>query len=198
MSQEKITIKGSWWRPDEPETKLPGEITYSPVDGATVSVYGAFAGGNMNTRFTLWGISAKGESLTLFHCHVSNLQHYASGNVISEIFSRFGVIGGHFSSEIDIKMTSMSYDLSNLNHWLARSQIRARVELTPKDGFSQFQFDLLEPKETPLLDHGDFSLSLCPGMSVSPQHGELVIKETCTAKIKCKVPSCWDDFQAII
>jgi len=151
-------IKGTWWSPESPDKKLPGELTYSSTGGAQLDLYDYFFDtpddSALRRQFTDWRITANGKPATLFKCHTRNLSMHLPGAKSARISTCFGVLGGHFSAPSEMKFCEMICELTNLADWAARSGIR--VQLDQSAHTTTFTFRVPE----------DVSLGECNGVRV--------------------------------
>src|ERR1043165_3408830 len=114
---EPITIKGLWWLPAKPEKQLSGEITYGPVNGASLSLLDYFFHDATRDPFTVWGMTVRGKPITLFDCHAKNLTMHLPGARVAEVSSYFGIVGGHFESPDQMRFAKVTAKLSHLHEW---------------------------------------------------------------------------------
>lgn len=41
--QKSFEYKGQWWLPEKPENRLFGTLSYDPIKGAKLAIFGSFA-----------------------------------------------------------------------------------------------------------------------------------------------------------
>ena len=131
---EPFAIEGFWWLPTTPEVKIPGVLSFTPGDTPRLKLMGAL--NNMEERdFSppdfinpdiIHGISAKGESVTLYKCLQksgnSSIGDAGSQNT-SEFIAHFAFFGVCFSNPTDIQFISVSVCFHNLDSWYNKSCI---------------------------------------------------------------------------
>lgn len=121
MPSETTTIKGVWWKPEKPEEKINGEITYGAVSGAEVDLYAYFGDPFKQNveRFTLHGVTFQGKPITLFRCSTRSgsihLGAFRQGSC--KVSSYSGIVGGHFESLDKVCFKRLFAKFTGLREW---------------------------------------------------------------------------------
>ncbi|HNX52231.1 MAG TPA: hypothetical protein PKI68_00645 [Pontiellaceae bacterium] len=191
---EEITIKGTWWLPDNPGNRLSGEITYSPIGGARLSLYGSFSQHSDHEKFTVWGTTVKGTPVSLFDCYTKNVIMHIPGARVAEISSYFGVIGGHFKTPDDLKFFEITAELSHLHEWAWTTGIK----VTPTDSGKLWNVEQRMLPDIPLGNRNGLEILLEFAGHLSPGFGDCKLSESCTFTVKSIAPIEYDVFEAVI
>src|ERR1043166_4875859 len=132
MSKE-IRVKGTWWSPDQLGQELPGELTYGPIGGAKLDLFGHFFETSddsaLRRPFTVCGTTVRGRPVTLFDCRTLNLTTHLPGGTSAQIASLFGVVGGHFATRQEMKFCRVTARFTDLTEWTGESGIAIQHDL---------------------------------------------------------------------
>src|SRR5437773_3680392 len=130
---EEIRVKGTWWSPEQPGQRLPGELTYSSTGGAELDLFGHFFETSddsaLRRPFTVFGTTVRGRPVTLFDCRTRNLTTHLPGGRSAQIRSNFGVVGGHFATRQEMRFCRVTARFTDLAEWAARTGIRVQRDL---------------------------------------------------------------------
>lgn len=127
MSKE--TVKGTWWKADDPATQINGEITFGPTSGATVDLYGALLSDSQpRQRFTLHGVTVRGQRVTLFDAVQKQSRLHIPGGRTSIVSSYYGIVGGHYLEPSELRFARVRVELTGLHLWTCNSGIAAKYE----------------------------------------------------------------------
>ena len=92
--------QGYWWLPNNPGLKIPGDLKYSPKEGATLELNGAFnqLGQPRNTPSIINGVTSKGKEITLSNCLSLGFSMSFPGYQTEKYFAHQLIYGYHFVS----------------------------------------------------------------------------------------------------
>jgi len=190
----EVTVKGVWWLPEKPERRLAGEITYGSNSGARLSLYDHFFENPMAGGFAVWGMTVKGEDVSLFNCHATSISAHFIGGRVAEIVAYSGVIGGHFQSADQMKFIKVTAELSHLHEWAWRSGLQLTRKKSGKGW--QVTHDMLP--EIRLAALGDFELGLEFTGQLLPEYGKCSLSENCLLAVEAKKLMPFESFETII
>lgn len=117
---EKFDIKGYWWVPKRPAQKLAGDLSYSPDEGAYLSLLGVLGKpftNNPEKPEIILGTSQEGKSFTLFNLIPTNINWAITGLGGSKYFAHFVFEGAHFKSKNAIKFHKLQGRYTDLDAW---------------------------------------------------------------------------------
>ena len=176
-------IKGTWWRLDTPDQKLPGEIAYGATIGATVDLFGhiyeGFGQPGRTQRFTLQGLTLNNKPITLFECVVRKATRHIPGGVTCAVESNFGIVGMHVARAADIQFKTVSVAFNGLRDWTWTSGIQSKYEQEPWQAI----FTYKAPADVVVGHFGNLTAKLEFSADISPGGGKLSLKENCLLKI---------------
>ena len=172
--KEDFEIKGLWWLPDYPETKLSGTLSFDPVAGVKVDLFGAFPKANEPSdaeSALFWkaeivlGHAANGEPMTLLHCYETSstfsYNAFASERFPTKTIGASVLIKGeHFNRKEDIRFNKLSFQFARAKDWGDVTQIQSKQE----DETATFSYTRPEPMEISLPN--SLNLSLDWGLSI--------------------------------
>ena len=132
---EAFEINGFWWLPETPQTRIPGDLSFSPGDVLILKLMGAlnktreeyFPPPDFINPVLIHGISSKGDSVTLYKCLQKSGNSSigdAGGYYATDFIAHFAFFGIHFSTEVDIQFTSVSVRFHNLDNWYNKKLIQ--------------------------------------------------------------------------
>src|ERR1035437_10235859 len=191
---DESKIKGLWWLPEKPEKQLVGEITYSPTNGARLSLLDHLFQDATIDRFTVWGLTVGGKPVSLFNCYTTNLTMHLPGARVAEISSCFGVVGGHFNSPNQMKFAKVTADLSYLHDWAWTSGINA----TLKDSGRGWQVTQEIPADIPLGSAANFKLALEFTGNLTPGFGDYRLTENCFFTAEATTMTDYESFEKVV
>jgi hypothetical protein len=91
---EPFTTKGTWWVPGEKRKRnATGTITYSPLTGGTLEVYGKRLDGDSVLEPVLFGDTERGP-ITLLDCIFETASMHGESDSAGQLFSSETVIVG--------------------------------------------------------------------------------------------------------
>jgi hypothetical protein len=187
-------IKGYWWLPDNQERQLPGEMQYGLAFGATLDIYDYFFedgdGRHYGERFTVWGVTVQGQPVTLFNCYTLNLSISIPGARSARLSSIFAVIGGHYRSPEEIRLTEVRVELSYLHQWLWRRGII--LSRLPNENGTRV--DVHTPPSLFLGEFEGFRFELTLSQNITDTFERCEILEKCYLDIISSEPRTFDDF----
>ena len=179
MPEEKITVKGDWWQAHQPDKQLQGHITYGPLSGAEVDLFGDFGNwldpGHKPARFTLHGTTHDNKPISLFDCLVSGGQSFFPGSAASAVRSLSGIVGGHYSSLEDVRFQKVSALFTELRDWVWTTGIKTQPGTD--DQLVTVTYSL--PAIVPLGQIGPLTVSIHFTATASPGFHTLSIEQDC-------------------
>ncbi len=135
MSTDTTTIKGVWWKPEDPNKKLQGEILYGPMSGAEIDLFGLFYNpldeASIVQRFTLYGLTFKQTPITLFGCFAGSSSLHLGGGGASKINSVSGIVGGHYESLDKVYFKKVCANITGLRDWILTSGFEIKFAEKP-------------------------------------------------------------------
>jgi len=152
---------GQWWRPDEPEERVPGVLYYTPKSGLRLRLIGGWAhrvtldSGNGITLVTdktkQWPViigSARGKYITLLDTQFAG----ATGASLSgdapatmDVAAQTALIGCRLDDVFAAEFVGIAVTIDNLTRWSGRSGIGMKYSF-PQEGevHGETAIDLLE------------------------------------------------------
>ena len=134
---EQIEYKGYWWRPDAPDKKVAGVLTYIPGEKIDLELIGAFDSENYSwTDFLerksenlIHGITSNAKKITLVNCHPSGgSQNMSCPFPIMGYDCQFLIAGKHLNS-FDQKCFRKAYvEFPVLKYWAPPTVIGLTLE----------------------------------------------------------------------
>lgn len=191
---ETTTIKGTWWLPENPDRKLIGEISYSPVDGAELDLFEHFFDQLSTDRFTVWGITVKGKPVSLFDCHTMNITMHMPGARLGKVSSNFGVVGGHYAFAEEMQFVEVTADLSHLFEW-ART---TGINVEPFKSDNKLHITQARLPDVYLGRHGDLSVRLEFSSKFSPGYGRCELTEYCHLRVSSGELASYEKLEEVI
>lgn len=161
------TWTGQWWRPDDPENKMPGVLSYDPDSGMRLDLIGgwdnhvSFPGTNggmvvtNNTRDwpIIHGIG-DGKKITLLDTFGTSAQTFDLGR------SPFGVpdkqkivvnnvlVGCHLADGDEQAFLAAAVAAEYLTHWSKRTGVHAQMHPNPgDDNLGKIEVERVDPQE---------------------------------------------------
>lgn len=130
MIFESFEYKGEWWLPEDPSNKLSGTLKVTP-ERIILDLFGAFNSVFDNTRSDnyeiILGELYKGKDITLYQNQLKKLQENLPGDKrVSELSVRYVFVGEHFEKKDEINFSSMSFNFTHLENWLAHNPIKSK------------------------------------------------------------------------
>jgi hypothetical protein len=139
---------GHWWRPEEPEERVPGVLYYTPQDGLRLRLIGGWSyrvsidGGNgltlVTTETKQWPVvlgEAAGKYISLLAAHVSS----ATGALFSgdapatmDIVAQTALVGCRLDDPTAAEFTGISMTIDNLTRWSGQTGIEMKY-VFPKE-----------------------------------------------------------------
>lgn len=164
------TWTGQWWRPDEPDDKIPGVLSYEPATGMRLDLIGGwdnhitFPGENGGTVVTSatrdWPVIlgvGDGKLLTLLDNFGGHAMTFgSSGNPFSvpdkqTVITNAILVGCHLSDPDEAAFLAGIVTVENLTEWSKRSGIHAEIQWGPgASALGKIELDKLEPIEADL------------------------------------------------
>lgn len=179
MPEEKTTVKGTWWQSDQPDKQLQGEITYGPLNGAEVDLFGDFENspdlGRTPTRFTLHGLTHDQKPVSLFDCLITGGQSYFPGGASSAASAFSGIVGGHYHSLDAVTFKQVWASFTELREWVWTSGITT----APATDRELINATYRLPPPIPLGQIGPLTVTIRFTAQVHPAFNALTIEQDC-------------------
>ena len=125
---EEFSFMGYWWRPEDPDTKWPGEVTYKPESDIELEIMDEWEHRVSYPHFPLRLEILHGKSphfpldITLLRnqwlSEDPGLFSRMSGTVSGRYRSEYLIAGHHFSSPEDVTLKSVNVSFSNFRGWM--------------------------------------------------------------------------------
>ncbi len=156
-SQAPVKTRGTFWRPDQPEPELYGELTYDQASGANLELHGTFGEPLPGEPRTIWGTTITGAPMTLFDAYFDG--QTTVGNTASttcRYMSYLAAIGNHYRATEEILARHARVAIEGLSHW---ARVPAGINATTEEnGTSVIQFR--QPRPFPLGTHDDITIAI--------------------------------------
>lgn len=130
----KREFKGTWFLPSNTEIRIPGILTFDPINGSELELLGSFQKMGAlyitpqdNSEFIILGITSDSKPITLYNSFRRKtngrtfVRNQEAGIPIISYYANFVLLGHHFLKEDDLKFTSMSFQLTNLAGWVVKN-----------------------------------------------------------------------------
>ena len=196
--QSKIEIKGYWWIPSTPDTRLPGTLLYTPGKSISLEVFGKLGDGDplSTTDIRIINGIAENRSITLLACHTSHMEYFSSGIHTSKYSALELIIGHVFASETDLLFDTLTEETTQLAAWCCSSGITVNYKYDCPKGVT---INEVIPESISLGNYPPFRFSIeffatIPGRSIVSR--ELTIRETPRLKIETDRPIPLNDLLA--
>jgi hypothetical protein len=119
--QSPFELKGYWWLPGSEENKLPGTLTYSQEDGATLELVGVFDSEKpepIQQLPIILGVTQQGKPITLYKCIISSWAFPMAGLGGGKYLAHFVFEGVHFEAEDKIRFNQLCGSYTDLDAWV--------------------------------------------------------------------------------
>ncbi len=155
--RERVEVKGLWWLPDKPESRIPGTLVFDPGSGTRLSLAGTFqkirSSSDVPPTFeVVLGVTDSGGLITLVKCAFRNGNFDVVGVLLSELEPEIILSGAHFNSLADLKFHRISARLTDLNEWVGLSGFD--IGFPTENGEALIKYRLPTGPRA-LLDNGD-------------------------------------------
>ncbi|MFA7304484.1 MAG: HEPN domain-containing protein [Methanoregula sp.] len=166
--KEKFSCNGTWWKPEHPDDKIHGTLSYNYQEGLKLDLKGEFNSENFSFTEIINGISEKGIQITLFGCAFSrgssgtrrlDTSKYYSYRY-SGFFCSVAYTSHHFLTSDEIKFQKICFSLNNLNEWLGISGFNVKQELDHENDDVKFVIEYSRPKSIIAKINDQFSMSI--------------------------------------
>lgn len=124
---DQMILDAEWWIPSDPDYKLRGTLNGSVADGFILNLEGAFLQDHEDIQIidVIIGQSRSGTKYTLLSNYYlgakRRISHPKSPDIRNEIDSEYRanwtITGEHFYSYEDVRFESISFAISNFEHW---------------------------------------------------------------------------------
>jgi len=126
-----ITIKGEWFLPTSKDNRIHGTLTYNPIEGSTLELYGSLEGDAFFPEYKnhelILGLSSDSKQIVLYNCMMTSLgsstfvQGQESGKSAIEYSAMYILVGLHVDSINELKFDKISSEIFNLGEWVGIS-----------------------------------------------------------------------------
>jgi len=194
MRTDDFEVQGEWWLPSRPDIKVPGILTFSPEDGAELSLLGSlrsiFEEGERSEKdgvvrvamtqaaldrsgiYTRLHGLAGGTDYTLEDCFRIRSSHVLGASQGSEIIRVTRVLRGVlFEEDESLEATGISFGLTHLADWIGETGIDEmsnwREDGGPLEGVPRFRIEAREKLDRHVVLASGSSLSLKHSVGIS-------------------------------
>ncbi len=125
---EELIIHGDWFIPSKPESKYHGILSFNPIDGAELKVFGNFLDkrslNEMEEQAVILGISSDSKLITLYKCMITEysnvvlVQGQVGGKPSTTFSPVYVFVGAHINSEEEMHFDTVYSEIFNLDEWL--------------------------------------------------------------------------------
>jgi hypothetical protein len=129
---EKFEIKGLWFLPSNKDKKVPGTLSFDPINGSYLELIGTFedigtlytTNSSQDNSFIILGTSIDSESITLYHCYRSSRRgirfkrNEELGPPSERYYANFILKGYHFENEESLKFHTIRSSIQNFEEWV--------------------------------------------------------------------------------
>jgi hypothetical protein len=148
-----VEHKGLWWTPSNPDRRLHGTLTVSPVEGAHLEVMApdrcAVHGGVLQLSGIrgeiILGESSEGEDVTLHGCFRTETRFGSSGFPTSLYYVDTVFLGAHFHTPEEIKFNNLSIQFTHLDQWVGISGFDLNMQENLSQWFKTKEF-VIKPR----------------------------------------------------
>lgn len=119
--QSPFELKGYWWLPNLEENKLPGTLTFSQEDGASLEILGVFdikKTPQVEKPIIILGNTQQGKPITLYKCFYTHWIDSLTGLGGSKYHVHVIFEGVQFDSEDKIKFHELYGSYTDLDAWV--------------------------------------------------------------------------------
>ena len=129
--RKKIEYVGEWFLPANRDCRVYGTLTYLPLEGIKLRLYGGFEDSVMTPldkdQSIILGVTSDSKQITLSDCQV--IQRGSATLVVGEEIGKpnityspgYLLIGTHIENIEDVRFNKISADIFNLGEWLGMS-----------------------------------------------------------------------------
>ncbi len=122
---EPFEYKGFWWKPDDPDNKVAGVLTYKPGESITLELIGTFdkendavvAFLNKSEESAIHGALENAKKVTLLKCHPSGSVNFSSFFPIIRYTCIYCFIGRHYSELYEEGGFRLAVHFPELSYW---------------------------------------------------------------------------------
>lgn len=197
-----LNIEGKWWTPDNPTNKVAGTLTFDPVEGATLKLFGVLGKGADNVYDILGealssaavkvlpvihGVG-EGKEITLLYNTNTNLSFSNRGIIKQQFRSDLVLIGGLFPNPEEVKFQQLSLNYTHLHDW---AQLYGLTLTYGDDGSIQAIYK--KPQNVVIdLPNAVIHLANSGGVHIKDRY-EYTLHESVMLVIDLHEPLSWDD-----
>lgn len=142
--QSPFELKGYWWLPSSEENKLPGTLSYSQEDGATLELVGVFESKKLEPRQQLpiiLGVTQQGKPITLYKCIISSSAYPLVGLGGYKCLAHFVFEGVHFEAEKKIRFNQLCGSYADLDAWVDINGFSIEVDVADGNFVSNVRYE---------------------------------------------------------
>ena len=162
-----IDTRGFFWLPDDPNNKLPGNLSVSESGAIRVEMMGLFNESLHNAKSMLNGFAREydrvicevesGGKVTLENCLYQASRVSLSGGLSSStLLAELAFVGAHFYSKEDMRFSEFTFSVDGLEEWLLVSGI----SMDPDDDNKAGSISYALPDEIVLRLHDGLKLKV--------------------------------------
>ena len=147
---EPIEARGYFWLPNDPDNKLPGNLSISEKGEVRVEMIGLFSellaafndrlSGFVSEFDRVLGQVEDGGKVTLERCFYQPRRLSLSGGLSgSELIAEMAFIGAHFDNQEDMMVSEFRFSIEGLQDWLLISGIEMEQDLENRSGVDKLR-----------------------------------------------------------
>ena len=142
---EPIETRGYFWLPDDPDNKVPGNLSISERGEIRVEVMGLFNeflaaikdqfSGLVREFDRVLGVVEDGGKVTLEKCFYQPSRLSLSGGLSgSTVLAQRAFVGAHFDHQEELEFSEFTFSVDGLEEWLFISGIKMEQDLDNRCG----------------------------------------------------------------
>lgn len=132
---EPFEYKGYWWKPENPDNKVAGVLSYKPGESITLELIGTFDNENdavmaflsKSEESVIHGALENAKKVTLLKCHPSGSVSFSSFFPIIRYTCIYCFIGRHYSGLDDEGGFRMAIHFPELSYWSYPGMIKETI-----------------------------------------------------------------------
>ncbi len=140
---ERIELKGMWWLPSNPETKVAGMFTFIPGESIVLELIGAL--GKVESALdaflskrdedVIFGVTSDAQEVTLFNCGVSGSLNFNCPFPITRYTCQYAIIGAHVNSTSDNRFFEATVKFPLISQWCSPCALSTTFYSNENDKF---------------------------------------------------------------
>lgn len=147
---ESLEFSGQWWIPAEPQRTVAGTLRFSPMQGFTMELVGAFKDVTELQQTATYPLIigvAPTRLVTLYDCMEAGTQLTFPGLITQRISPSYGFIGAHFADPSELNFHVMEAQFSYLADWTGISALQVSMQQRVPRGEKLYEVSYALPPE---------------------------------------------------